>query len=71
MKCLEIRVWVKEALEWIRGELVKIIMLGFARKQQDWFGLNKESKKGQKARVWSCEVKMMLEAWESCVNHVR
>jgi hypothetical protein len=23
------------------------------------------------ARVWSCEVKIMLEAWESCVNYVK
>jgi hypothetical protein len=50
MKCLEIRVLVKEALEWIRDELVKIIMLGFARKQQDWYGLSKGSKRN-KTRV--------------------
>jgi hypothetical protein len=53
-------------LGWSKGDQAKIKMLWIARKQQDWFGLNKESKKGQKARVWSCEVKMMLEAWESC-----
>jgi hypothetical protein len=58
-------------LGWSKDDQAKIKMLWIARKQEDWFSLNKESKKGQKSKVWSCEVKMMLEAWESCVNHVR
>jgi hypothetical protein len=35
----------EEALSWNKDELARMMMLGIARKQQKWGGLNKENKR--------------------------